>query len=149
MSGARIRRAMGPGRWEAVDVHQYKPEGSAPFRDVTRQVLFADPALESEWRYFEVGPGGHSTLERHAHVHAVMILHGRGACLLGTDVQAVGPQDLIEIPPWTWHQFRATEAGPLGFLCLVNARRDRPQVPDEAQLEALRCDPRVAAFIRT
>jgi hypothetical protein len=25
----------------------------------------------------------------------------------------------------TWHQFRATEGEPLGFLCTVNANRDK------------------------
>ena len=40
------------------------------------------------------------------------------------------------------------EGEALGFLCLVNAARDRPQLPDTGQLEALREDPVVAAFIR-
>ncbi|MCB1887957.1 MAG: cupin domain-containing protein [Rhodocyclaceae bacterium] len=148
MSDAPIRKATAAGRWETVPVHEYKPEGSAPFRDVTRQVLFSRPELACEWRYFEVAAGGHSTLERHEHVHGVMILNGRGACLVGQEVRSVGPHDLVEIAPHTWHQFRATEAGPLGFLCLVNVERDRPALPDEADLEALRADPRVAAFIR-
>ena len=44
----------------------YKRDGSAPFRDVTRQVLFDQPSLACQLRYFEVGPGGHTTLERHS-----------------------------------------------------------------------------------
>ena len=39
------------------------------------------------------------------------------------------PFDLVTIPSWTWHQFRATDGEPLGFLCMVNAERDRPQLP--------------------
>ncbi len=148
MSKQPVRKSTAAGRWEAVPLHEYKPEGTAPFRDVTRQVLFSRPELACEWRYFEVGPGGHSTLERHDHVHAVMILRGRGACLVGGDVRAVAPHDLVEIAPHTWHQFRATEAEPLGFLCLVNAERDRPALPTAEDLQALRADPRVAAFIR-
>ncbi len=148
MSTEWRRRASAPGRWQDVEVHEYKPEGSAPFRDVTRQVLFRHPELACEWRYFEVGAGGHSTLERHRHVHAVMILRGHGACLVGREVRSVGPNDLIEIAPWRWHQFRADEAGPLGFLCLVNVARDRPVLPDEDDLAELRRDPLVAAFIR-
>ena len=57
---------------------QYKEEGSAPFKDVTRSVLFEEAELGYQWRYFEVGAGGHTTLERHEHVHAVMILRGGG-----------------------------------------------------------------------
>jgi hypothetical protein len=36
----------------------------------------------------------------------------------------------------------------LGFLCLVHADRDRPQLPDRAALDELRADPRVAEFVR-
>ena len=48
----------------------------------------------------------------------------------------------------TWHQFRAADDEPLGFLCLVNTDRDRPALPTEADLADLRRDPTVAAFIR-
>lgn len=148
MSGRAWRRRTAEGRWEGVELHAYKPAGAAPFRDVTRQVLFSRPDLGCEWRYFEIGPGGYSTLERHAHVHAVMVLRGHGACLVGREIRAVGAHDLVEIAPWTWHQFRASEGAPLGFLCLVNAERDRPQLPGPDDLAELRRDPRVAAFIR-
>ncbi len=48
----------------------------------------------------------------------------------------------------TWHQFRATADEPLGFLCLVNVERDRPERPNADTLAALKADPRVAEFIR-
>jgi quercetin dioxygenase-like cupin family protein len=147
--GASVRPALAPGRWTGVDVLAYKAEGSAPFRDVTRQVLFADATLGCELRYFEVAPGGHSTLERHVHTHAVMILRGRGSVLVGDDIRAIAEHDLVSIAPLTWHQFRAADDAPLGFLCMVNADRDRPQLPDAEALAALRADPRIAAFIRT
>lgn len=142
-----VRKSLGPGRWEAVDMLAYKVEGTAPFRDVTRQVLFDDPSLACQLRYFEVGPGGHSTLERHEHTHAVMILRGRGGCLVGNEVRPVAPNDLVHIPARAWHQFRASADQPLGFLCMVNVARDRPQLPTEADLAALRREPRVADFI--
>ncbi len=47
----------------------------------------------------------------------------------------------------TWHQFRATRGEPLGFLCMVDAVRDRPQLPTEEDLAALRRDPAVARFL--
>lgn len=148
MSDAAFRRALGPGRWASVDVLEYKAEASARFREVSRQVLFSRPELACELRYFEVAAGGHTTLERHEHVHGVMILRGHGACLVGRTVRAVGPQDLIEIPPSTWHQFRATESEPLGFLCMVNAARDRPRLPTAQEVEEMCGDAKVAAFIR-
>jgi hypothetical protein len=48
-----------------------------------------------------------------------------------------------------WHQFRALDDGPLGFLCLVRRDRDRPQLPTEAELRVLCADPEVAGFVRT
>jgi len=149
MSDQTIRKAQPGYRWETVDLLAYKDEGSAPFKDVTRQLLFSTDALGCELRYFEVAADGHSTLERHEHAHAVMILRGRGACLLGGEVRSVGVHDLVHIPSMSWHQFRANAAEALGFLCMVNVARDRPQLPTEADLAALRADPRVAAFIRT
>jgi len=143
------RPHVGEARWDSVPVLAYKQVGAAPFRDVTRQVLFHDESLGCELRYFEVAPGGHSTLEKHEHVHAVMILRGRGQCLVGDKVFKVDTQDLVHIPPSTWHQFRATSEAPLGFLCMVNAARDRPQLPGAADLEALQRTPEVADFIRT
>lgn len=136
-------------RWDEVDVLEYKTEGSAPFKAVTRQVLFDDPELECQWRYFEVGPGGHTTLERHEHVHSVMILRGNGSALVGSRVYPIAPYDLFSVPPMTWHQFRAADDEPMGFLCLVRAERDRPQLPSDEDLAELRADPALAHFIRT
>jgi len=48
----------------------------------------------------------------------------------------------------TWHQFRATTNEPLGFLCLVNVERDKPQRPDEANAAVLKALPKVGEFIR-
>lgn len=147
MSAPTVRKARDGFQWEGVERLRYKDEGSAPFRDVTRQVLFADAGGSSEWRYFEVAPGGWSTLERHRHTHAVMILRGRGRCLVGTQVCEVAERDLVEVPPMTWHQFRAAPDAPLGFLCLVSRERDRPLLPSQDDLRALRADPGVAAFL--
>lgn len=138
----------GDYHWQGVAVLHYKAEGNAPFKEVTRQVLFEDPNLACQWRYFEVQPGGYSTLERHEHIHAVMILRGRGRCLVGDQIYELEAHDLVTVPPLTWHQFRATTDEPLGFLCLVNCERDRPILPTAADLQALRLVPAVDAFIR-
>jgi quercetin dioxygenase-like cupin family protein len=142
-----FRPKIGPSRWREVDVRDYKAEGSAPFRDVTRQVLFDDPALASQLRYFEVAPGGHTTLERHEHAHAVVVYRGGGRCLIGDQIYDLAEHDLIHVPALTWHQFRAGRDAPLGFLCMVNATRDRPQLPSTDELARMREDPLIAAFI--
>lgn len=135
-------------RWQDVDLLAYKETGSH-FKSVTRQVLFGEElGLRSQLRYFEVEPDGYSTLERHQHAHGVMILRGCGRVLLGDRVEAVAERDLVSIPPMTWHQFRADAGEALGFLCMVNCERDRPQLPTEEDLVRLRAVPAVAEFIR-
>jgi quercetin dioxygenase-like cupin family protein len=148
----RRRRRVGQGfRWEAVDVHPYKPEpgsgGPLPFRHLSRQILFDGPDLACQVRFFDIEPSGHSSLERHGHAHAVVVLGGRGRCLVGTELIDLEPGDLIEVRPWEWHQFRARDDDHLGFVCIVNRDRDRPQLPTAAELDALRRDPAVAAFL--
>ncbi|HET9578953.1 MAG TPA: cupin domain-containing protein, partial [Usitatibacter sp.] len=85
----------------------------------------------------EVAPGGWTTLERHEHVHAVMVIRGSGQCLVGDEAYEIGTHDLVSVPPLTWHQFRAAPGEPLGFLCLVASERDRPQLPAEGEAQAI------------
>ena len=141
------RRAQRDYRWEGVECLPYKEDERALFKSVSRQVLFSDPDLAGELRYFEVEPGGFSSLERHEHMHGVLILRGRGHCLVGNEVRAVETRDLVTVPAWTWHQFRATRGEPFGFLCMVNRERDKPQLPTEADLAALATEPEIAAFL--
>ncbi len=146
MTSPHVRRFKEFG-WENVPVLAYKEGG--PYKGVTRQILFeGQERLPVQWRYFEVEPGGHSTLERHEHVHYVLILRGRGRCMVNGVVSEIGEHDLVEVPSLAWHQFRAADDAPLGFLCLVNEIRDRPQLPAAEDLEALSRDESVAAFIR-
>ena len=137
MTAPLVRKHDGTFHWEGVDVLAYKQEGAAPFKDVTRQVLFDDPSMATQLRYFEVAPGGWTTLERHEHVHNVMVIRGRGRCLVGDKAHDIAQNDLVAVPPMTWHQFQAAPDAPLGFLCLVNRERDRPQLPDPDQVTAL------------
>jgi quercetin dioxygenase-like cupin family protein len=150
MSGERpIQRKAQPGfRWDGVEERPYKEDPRALFHAISRQVLFSDPEMKSELRYFEVAPGGFSTLERHQHMHAVLVLRGSGHCLVGRQVRRLATGDLVTVPPMTWHQFRATQDEPLGFLCMVDAERDRPQLPTPDEFAALAADPAVAGFLR-
>ncbi len=104
---------------------------------MTRQVLFDSEDPPAQLRYFEVAPGGHTTLERHEHVHAVMVIRGRGECLIGNEAHVIRQNDLVSVPPMTWHQFHAAADEPLGFLCLVASDRDRPQLPADHEVAAI------------
>jgi mannose-6-phosphate isomerase-like protein (cupin superfamily) len=142
-----VRRGEG-FRWEDVPLEPYKEEGSA-FSDVSRQLLFGHgEGLVSDLRYFEVGPGGHTTLERHEHAHAVVVLRGGGRVLVDPEIREIRPFDLVHVPSLTWHQFRASDEEPLGFLCVADGGRDRPRRPTGVELEELRRRPEVAAFVR-
>ena len=142
-----IVRHVGGHRWNGVPVLNYKEEGTH-FKAISRQVLFeGGPKLGAELRYFEMAAGGFSTLERHEHMHGVLILRGRGHCLVGSGVRSIETRDLITVPPMTWHQFRTKGDEPMGFLCMVNVERDKPQLPTADEVEALKIDPKVAEFL--
>jgi len=143
-----VSKSTAPFRWEDIEIRPYKERGTF-FKAISRQTLVKDlPGFSGEVRYFELEPGGYSTLERHKHAHAVLVVRGRGAVLIGDTVYEIAPLDVIRIPPMTWHQFRAPTDEYLGFICLVDNQRDRPQRPTEEDLKALRKNPTVASFIR-
>ena len=136
-SASLVRKHSGNFRWQEVDVLAYKQDPQAPFKDVTRQVLFEGSELPAQLRYFEVAPGGYTTLERHEHVHAVMVIRGQGQCLVGDKAYEIAMHDLVNVPPMTWHQFHAAKDQPLGFLCLVASDRDRPQLPADHEVAGI------------
>ena len=135
-------------RWEGSDLLKYKEEGSF-FKTITRQILFdGREDFPMQMRYFEIAPGGHSTLERHKHVHVVMVIRGEGEALVGRRVHQLKRFDVVVIEPETWHQFRATRNTEFGFLCMVKMERDRPHLPDEQEKKKLLENPEIAHFVR-
>lgn len=124
-----ITKHNGDFTWNEVSILPYKEDGNH-FKSITRQILFrGEGDLPLEFRYFEVSPGGHSTLEKHQHQHAVMIIRGKGHVMVGDQISEIECQDVVHIPPMTWHQFKADREDYLGFLCIVNHERDKPQRP--------------------
>ncbi len=145
---SRSIRARGGLRWAHVPVLAYKEEGSH-FKNITRQILFdAAQRFASQLRYFEIGPGGYSTLERHRHVHGVLVLYGQGRALVGDQVISLKPMDALYIPPLTWHQFQPDRGKRLGFLCMANCDRDRPERPHPKALRKIAKSKRCAGFIK-
>jgi mannose-6-phosphate isomerase-like protein (cupin superfamily) len=143
-----IHAHKGNCRWEDIEVLHYKSGGGTTFKDVTRQILFDNEDIVFQWRYFEIAPGGYSSLERHEHAHAVMIVRGHGSVFLGDAIYPVAMYDLVFVPPLTWHQFQPLGDEPLGFLCIVNSERDRPQLPSSEQMAELCANPAVGEFIK-
>lgn len=128
--------------WSGVDPQQYKDrlEDALSWKGVTRHTLFKPDQPETaafEVRYFEIAPQGYSTLEQHQHVHAVTILRGTGHVLMGTELYPAKPLDFFYIPSGTPHQFLNTGDEPFGFMCVVNAHRDRPRPLTPGQLAAV------------
>lgn len=117
-------------RWKGFPSVPYKATARGPlaWRGVERFVLVGgmDEPTAFQLRYFEIAPGGYSSLEQHRHAHAVLVLRGRGRVRIGSTEHRVGTMDFILIPPGTPHQFRAGKE-PFGFLCPVDAVRDRPR----------------------
>ena len=118
-------------RWQGIEVREYKADG-APYKDVTRQTVLGDGEGEADLtfltRYFEIQPGGYSTLERHRHPHAVVVIRGRGRVALGERTYDLAPFDCVYVAPGAVHQFEASAGEPLGFLCIVDRVRDRPEL---------------------
>lgn len=75
---SRIHRFDPAFRWDGVPVAEYKQPASH-WCGIARQVLIGERGEQTafQMRYFEIAPGGFSSLESHAHEHAVLVLRGR------------------------------------------------------------------------
>jgi quercetin dioxygenase-like cupin family protein len=139
-------------RWAGVEEEAYKfslgDERGMGWKDVTRHTIGHpdDLGADFELRYFELEPGGYSSVEKHAHVHLVVAVRGAGRALVGGAVVDLAPLDALYIPSLTPHRWLNEGDEPFGFLCTVDADRDRPQPLSDEELAALAADPRTAAF---
>ncbi|HEV8632547.1 MAG TPA: cupin domain-containing protein [Thermoanaerobaculia bacterium] len=139
-----IRRGAEIGAWDGLAALPYKA-ADGTWAGVTRRLLAggAGSACAFELRYFELAPGGRTARERHHHEHAVVVLRGAGEVTLGDVAHRLGAGDLVRVAPGEAHQFRNAGAEPFGFLCVVDATRDRPEpLPDadDAPVGAPSCD---------
>jgi quercetin dioxygenase-like cupin family protein len=145
-----MRHAFDPAafRWEGLAPRAYKDEpGTAhgmAWRGIARTTLRRGVF---EVRYFELAPGGFSSLEKHAHEHVVFAVRGAGRALVGSEVVELHPLDLVETGPFVPHRWTNPGDEPFGFLCTVTGERDRPQPLSDDEWDALRADPRTAPFV--
>jgi len=128
-AGSRVLR-LGPDfRWQGVPVAEYK-QAAEHWSGITRTSLAGEVGESTGFhvRYFEIAPGGFSSHEQHAHEHVVIVFRGRGQVQLGETVQDLEFGDVVYVAPHEVHQFRNPFAEPFGFLCIVDAKRDRPTI---------------------
>ena len=117
-----IHRYKGDFDWEGVSLSRYPSE---EMKGVSVRWLIgpAEKAPNFALRYFEIEPGGWSSLDQHAHDHGVVILRGRGRVLMGEEEFEVTFGDVVYIPPWEVHQFKNIGDEPLGFLCIIPPKK--------------------------
>ena len=83
----------------------------------------------TDLRYFEIEPGGYSSLEKHVHTHIVIGARGRGVLVVEGRRETLAPMDVAWIGPLETHQLRNESSEPFGFFCIVDHDRDRPTAP--------------------
>ncbi|MGE5237332.1 MAG: cupin domain-containing protein [Chloroflexota bacterium] len=125
---SRVLRYRGNFRWSGVRRERYKDEEEG-WSAIARHVLTGNRGETSKFhlRYFEISPRGYSSLERHRHEHVVVCIRGRGEITLGGRSHGIGYLDTVYVAPDAVHQLRNPHDEPFGFLCIVNAKRDRPK----------------------
>lgn len=111
--------------WSGVTKIDYKPQahGSTPCNGITKQNLVENSfGTNFNLRYFECKIGGCSTLEKHEHVHVVIIARGRAKVIVDDHIYNVKPMDLIIIPNNAAHQLINIGEEPFGFFCTVDSK---------------------------
>ncbi len=130
---SKVIRHGGDFTWKDVPLEAYK-ETTEIWKGITRRELAGKRGESGRFhlRYFEIAPGGYSTLEKHEHEHAVYVTRGRGEVQFGCYIYNVEAGDVVYVGPSDPHQFRNADDAdePFGFLCIVNAERDVPIAVD-------------------
>lgn len=127
-SSAVYRRRSGP-RWAGVNIDRYK-QIDGGWLSITRQFLVGKRGESAKFhlRYFEIAPGGYSSLETHRHEHVVICARGKGRVRMGDKSFILKNLDVAYVSPNTVHQLLNPYQEPFGFFCIVNAKRDKPKL---------------------
>ena len=111
-------------KWEGTRSRQYQND---QVNQVTETWMIGkkEGAENFAFRYYQIEEGGHSNKENHPYDHGILVLQGSGKVLLGEETHPVSRGDIIHIPPDALHQISNSGQGPLGFLCVIPARRQK------------------------
>jgi|SRR5581483_3632351 len=130
---SKVIRFLKDFNWGDVPLEDYKADTDT-WKGITRRELAGKrgESMKFHVRYFEIAPGGYSTLEKHVHEHLVIPIRGQGEAQAGCYIWKVSFGDVVYVSPSDPHQFRcpADAKEPFGFLCMVNAERDKPTAVD-------------------
>lgn len=134
--------------WEGIEVRRYKPQEGG-WDGIVRQVITGwGHETSFHVRYFEIAPGGYSSLEKHGHAHVVITIRGRADVIVGDRRVGVKPFDVLYLKPWEPHQLVNTSDEPYGFMCVVDGERDRPQELAPAEIECIMANPEAASVVK-
>jgi quercetin dioxygenase-like cupin family protein len=127
-----LYRHKGNLTWQGVSNEPYKTEGDE-WSNIVRKVLIGSRGESTKFhvRYFEIASGGCSSLERHRHEHVVICVRGEGIVQTEGKRSRMKFMDTLYISPYTVHRLSNPFEAPFGFLCIVNAKRDRPKIVED------------------
>jgi quercetin dioxygenase-like cupin family protein len=130
--------------WEGVEPQPYKPE-QRDWTDAVRQVIVGGGGERTGFhvRYFEIGPGGYTSLEKHEHSHVVIAVRGKGTVIAGDQCWDLEFLTGAYVAPNTPHQLVNPGGEPFGFFCIVDAVRDRPQPLSREEVERFQQNPQL------
>jgi len=116
-------------RWRGIKTERYKPSGDN-WAKIIRQTLIGHHGEKTDFelRYFEIMPGGYSSLETHEHEHVVIGIRGRGRARLNKREVTLRFLDVLYISPYTPHRLYNPYNEPFGFFCIVDSKRDKPTI---------------------
>jgi len=126
---SRLYKHKGNLAWHGIKTEKYKPKGG-DWTDIVRRVIIGSHGESARFhlRYFEISPDGYSSFEKHRHEHVVICIKGKGKAKIGKKLYEMNFMDTLYISPDTPHQLRNPFKSPFGFLCIVNAKRDKPKL---------------------
>lgn len=130
----RFYKYKGNYTWQGIKVEEYKTEGGN-WAGIIRKVLIGrhNESTKFHLRYFEIAPGGYSSFEKHKHEHVVVGIRGKGKVLCGKRHYELNFLDTLYIAPNEPHQLSNPFHELFGFLCIVNAKRDKPKILKRGQ----------------
>jgi len=110
--------------WEGARTRMYKKTETNQVSE-TWMIGKAEGAQNFAFRYYHLSPGSKSNLEQHPYDHGILVLQGSGEIRLEESIHAVGKGDIIYIEPDMLHQVNNSSDEPLGFICVIPARREK------------------------